>query len=197
MRLVPAVLLAALLLAGCAGSPSLTPPDAASRIDVATPELAALKRQAGIEDCPRVSGEHADLPDVTLPCLGGGPEVALRSIQGPAVVAVWAQWCGPCRRELPWYQRLHERAGPRLTVLGIDWQDTQPGRALELAQLTGVTFPSVADLDAEVADGGRGLPLAYFIDADGAVTPKRGELQGYAELVDLVADHTGVVVAAG
>lgn len=192
--LAVAVAVAGLLLAGCDDVPSVTAPDLSTRVEVDTPELRALKKDAGIEDCPEVDGRTPGLPDVTLPCLGGGREVNLRRVGGPAVIAVWAQWCTPCRRELPWYQRLHERAGDRLLVLGVDWQDLQPGGALELAAYLEVTFPSVADVDAVLDEGRRGLPLAYFVAEDGTVTTKRGQIGGYRELADLVERHTGVSV---
>jgi len=199
MRLVAALAVLVLLLAGCSGGPSITAPDPSTDVAVDTPQLREIRTEAGIAECPRLDGSRGTeaLPDVTLPCLGGGPDVALQQLEGPAVVAVWAQWCTPCRKELPWYQQLHERAGDRLTVLGLDWQDLQPEGALRLAAALGVTFPSVADVDAELDDGGRGLPLVYFVSDDGEVTTKRGQLDGYAHLTDLVAQHTGVAVRAG
>ncbi|WP_148573744.1 TlpA disulfide reductase family protein [Nocardioides caldifontis] len=199
MRLAALLCAAVVLLTGCSGGPSITAPDPSTDVAVDTPELRSIREKAGIEECPRLGdgpGTPA-LPDVTLPCLGGGPDVQLQRLEGPAVVAVWAQWCMPCRKELPWYQRLHEGAGDRLTVLGLDWQDLQPKGALELAAALGVTFPSVADVDAELDDGARGLPLVYFVSGDGVVTTKRGQLDGYDDLADLVAQHTGVMVRAG
>jgi thiol-disulfide isomerase/thioredoxin len=195
--LVPAVLaVLAVLVAGC------TSPEQrlADRVDVDTPALRSLKADAGIEQCPRPRGTRAtQAPDVVLPCLGGGPEVALRSVAGPAVLNVWAQWCGPCRAELPLFQRLHERAGDRLRVLGIDWQDTQPASALQLAQASGVTYPLVADPGALVSDAWRvdGLPVTVFVDARGRTTVHRGRIADWHQLAGLVADHTGVRVAAG
>jgi thiol-disulfide isomerase/thioredoxin len=200
VRLTALLLGAVLLLAGCSGGPSITAPDPSTEVDVDTPRLRELRAAAGIEPCPdlaNASGGTPALPAVTLPCLGGGPELDLRSLTGPAVVPVWAQWCTPCRKELPWYQRLHERTDGRLTVVGVDWQDLQPEGALELAAHLGVTFPSVADVDAELEDGGRGLPLVYFVSPEGVVKAERGQLDGYDHLVELVARHTGVTVGAG
>ena len=200
VRSAVVLLAAVLVLAGCSETPSITAPDASTDVAVDTPRLRQLRTDAGIEECPRLdpgAGGTPALPDVTLPCLGGGPDVALQELEGPAVIAVWAQWCAPCRKELPWYQQLHERAGDRLTVMGLDWQDLQPEGAIELAAALGVTFPSVADVDAELADGARGLPLVYFVSDDGEVTTERGQLDGYDHLTDLVAQHTGVAVRAG
>ena len=200
-RLLVALLAGALaVLAGCTDAPSITAPDASTKVDVDTPELREMRAEARMEPCPdlsNASGGTSALPAVTLPCLGGGPELDLRSLTGPAVIPVWAQWCTPCREELPWYERLHRSTDGRLTVLGVDWQDLQPEGALALAAELGVTFPSVADVDAELEDGARGLPLVYFVSAEGEVTPWRGRLKGFSDLADRVARHTGVTVSAG
>jgi thiol-disulfide isomerase/thioredoxin len=171
-----------------------------NHVDVDTAELRTLKAHAGIDDCPDGEGGVAtQAPDVVLPCLGGGPDVALRSVPGPAVINVWAQWCGPCGEELPLFQRLHERAGKRLAVLGIDWQDTQPGGALELARASGVTYPLLADPAALVSDAWRvnGLPVTVFVDAQGRTTIHRALIEDWDELAGLVADHAGVRVTPG
>ncbi len=173
-----------------------------TRVDVDTPQLRTLKEQAGIAACPDRAGRPeagTELPDVVLPCLGGGPEVDLRSVAGPAVLNLWAQWCGPCGEELPLFQRLHRRAGDRVEVLGIDWQDTQPGRALELAQVSGVTYPLAADPAALVTDAWRvnGLPVTVFVDAQGRTAVHRGQIADYRELTRLVEENTGARLAAG
>jgi thiol-disulfide isomerase/thioredoxin len=194
--LVPALAVLALLTGGCASPQERL----ADHVDVDTPELRTIKAQAGIEPCPEPAGEAAThAPDVVLPCLGGGPDVELRSVAGPAVLNVWAQWCGPCRAELPLFERLHQRAGERLQVLGIDWQDTQPDGALALAKATGVTYPLVADPAALVADAWHvdGLPVTVFVDDRGRTTVHRGPIDSFHDLARLVATHTGVRVTAG
>lgn len=172
-------------------------------VDVDTPDLRAQKKAAGVEDCPApapgrsAAGEDA-LPDVILPCLGGGPDVNLADLRGPAVINLWAQWCGPCREELPYYQQLHERAGDRVQVLGVDYQDTQPSLALDLVEQTGVTYPLVADPGAQVRVPFkvRGLPGVVFVDEDGAVTHvEYVVVRSYDQLADLVEEHLGVSVA--
>ena len=72
-----------------------------------TADLAAMKKAAGIADCPRsdpgVAAVPSGLPDVVLPCLGGGREVRLAGLRGkPMMINVWAQWCEPCREEAPY-----------------------------------------------------------------------------------------------
>jgi len=193
-----------LLLAGCAsGDPSGDGDDRrfAVDVDVDTPELRAAKEEAGIADCPAPEGPAATaeepLPEVTLPCLGGGPDVNLAELRGPMVVNLWAQWCGPCREELPYYQQLHERAGDRVAVLGVDYQDTRPAWALDLLRETGVTYPSVANTAGEIQEplAVRGLPAILLVGEDGEVVHQEfAVIESYEQLAGLVEEHLGVAV---
>lgn len=201
---------AVLLMAGCAPTddPAGERGDGQGRftadVDVDTPELRAAKKQAGIDDCPAAPAESGAvpedaLPQVTLPCLGGGADVDLSTLRGPMVVNLWAQWCGPCREELPYYQRLHERAGDRVEVLGVDYQDTRPDWALDLLRETGVTFPSVADPGGElrVPLRVRGLPGILFVDEDGRLVHQEfAVIESYQQLTGLVEQHLGVAVGS-
>lgn len=197
---VLAVALAAVVsLAGCAGDSALPEaPDLSSKVDVDTPELRAAKREAGVEPCPATDEPGSELPDLTLSCLGGGREVTLSELSGPAVVPLWASWCGPCRDELPLFQQLREEAGDRIDVVGVNWQDVRPGAALALLEETGAVFPQLADPGGELADHYRltGLPAVLLVDDTGAVTFKLMRIDSYDQLVGLVADHTGVRLAA-
>ena len=203
-----AVAAAVLLLAGCtASTPSRTGSTGQQRasaggVNVDTPALRAAKKKAGIADCPpaRKGGAAAPagaLPDLTLPCLGGGPDVTLSALRGPMVVNLWAQWCGPCRQELPYYEELHRRAGDRVHVLGIDYQDTRPDWALQLLHQTGVTYPSAADPGGQlrVPLRVRGLPGILFVDGKGRVVHQEfAVMDSYGELAGLVKRYLGVAV---
>ena len=175
-------------------------PAADSHVDVDTPALREAKQEAGIEPCTANDGAGpttGGLPDVTLACLGGGPAVDLRGVKGPVVLNLFAQWCAPCRDELPYYQRLHEEGGDRVRELFIDYLDTQPDGAIALAEATGVTFPLVADPDGELRPEFRirGLPGLVLVDADGRVTHVEFTvIRSYRQLTDLVAEHLGVAV---
>ena len=199
-----ALLTACTLLAlatGCAGEDGPGgllpgPPD----VDVDTAELRQLKAEAGVADCVPGTAEPVDdgLPDVTLPCLGGGPDVNPATLRGPLVVNLWASFCGPCRTELPIYQRFHEKYDGRVGVLGIDYNDTQAQQALSLIKDTGVTYPLLADPATEMAGKGAfqrilGLPVLALVDANGDVVFQAPlEIKTLKQLEDLVAEHLGV-----
>jgi thiol-disulfide isomerase/thioredoxin len=167
-----------------------------AEVDVQTPELQRQRKAAGIADCPapsRAASSRAagpGLPAITLPCLGDDASVDLSTLRGPLVLNLWAQSCGPCRDEMPLLQRLHE-ATDKVTVLGVDFQDLQPGMALALADATGTTYPSVADVDGELKAPLRltGLPTTLFVDADGrVVATERRAFSSYADVVAVVED---------
>lgn len=203
MRRLLAVLGVIVLLGSGCGPADLSAPEVGRPdVDVDTPELRRIKADAGIADCAPGTGAPVEdgLPEVTLPCLGGGPDVELSSLRGPLVVNLWANWCGPCRRELPIYQEFAEKYAGRVGVLGVDYKDVMVDRALAMAQDTGATYPQLADpagdLDAtEAFRGIRGLPVLALVDADGRVAHRAAlEIKSLAQLEDLVEEHLGVAV---
>jgi cytochrome c biogenesis protein CcmG, thiol:disulfide interchange protein DsbE len=199
MRLGLAALLVAGLVAGGCTSDSASSTPGGGTVDVASADLVRLKQQAGMANCPPSDAGRppvdGGLPDRTLPCLGGGRDVRLAGLDGPMVVNVWASYCAPCRDELPVLQQLHEAAGDRLTVIGVDYDDTAPGAALQLAADSGVTYSSVADpagvlrADLQVI----ALPQTVFVDQTGAVVAtERRQLTSYDEAAGLVRQHLGI-----
>jgi len=190
---------AAVVLAFTGCSPDAVAPRETS-IDVDTPALREQKTQIGVETCepgPGAAGSN-DLPELTLPCLGGGPDVDLSTLTGPVLINVWQSACAPCREEMPVLQQFDQRYGDQVPVIGIDTADTYPGAALGLMELTGATYPSIADPTGalfEQAD----LPLAaaypqfVLLDADGRMVgpPKAGGITEMSQVVDYVEQGLG------
>jgi len=199
---------AVLALAGCADETPFVP--AAPKIEVDTPELRELKAEIGMEDCAPGPGEGAvegGLPEVTLPCLGGGQDVDLSTLRGPMVVNLWQSFCKPCIDEMPALQEFHETYGDQVAVLGVDFNDVRPQAALELARRTGATYPSLADPGAELLPEDAfkyarvGLPAFAFVDAEGRVVGGSNGLDGRTihtldDVVELVETHLGIDVTA-
>jgi thiol-disulfide isomerase/thioredoxin len=194
------LVLGAVMLGGCAADPQdpgLQPGRA--RIDVDTPQLRQAKAEAGVDACRPGDGSPVEggLPDVTLPCLGGGRSVDLGSLRGPLVVNLWASWCAPCRDEMPVLQRFHQQYGERVPVVGIDYEDPQVEAAMDLVRETGVTYPLLADPQsllqgAAPFPGRMGLPMFAFVDADGRATVVAEQVDSVGELEDLVDEQLGI-----
>jgi len=104
----------------------------------------------GTEDLPRFAGDSPFAEPYRSPPVRTGKRLWARSIlyekapdlqvaqwlgdeprtEGKFVlVELWATWCGPCRRSLPLLNRLHERFGDRLAVIGISDEDPAVVRA--------------------------------------------------------------------
>lgn len=131
------------------------------------------------------------LPDLTLKAFDTGPSLDLSEVRGPTVINLWASWCGPCRRELPIYEAFAKKYDGRVKVIGIDFQDTQEGRARDLIRETGVTFPLYRDPDGALR--ARGLPQVILIDKDGRRAYENYvEITSVAQLEKLVQKHLGV-----
>jgi len=191
------------LLTGC----DSVAPAFACKVDATTPDLVKDREAAGIADCSPADwstgdGAAAKLPDVRLDCLGGEKGAALSDVRGPALINFWASNCAPCRKEMPALQKFYEKYGDRITVLGVNYLDTYPGAAIDLARISGVTYPSLADGCGDLQDTkaklGIGLPFFLFVHEDGTVSdPHAGGVTSPAEVVALVKENLGLDLTAG
>lgn len=139
-------------------------------------DLAAAKQAAGIADCPPsdpdVAPEPEGLPDLTLPCLGGGREVRLAGLRGkPTVINLWAQWCRPCRKEAPHLAAVSADAGDKINFIGVDYQDPDPAAAIDFAEQAGWTYPQLQDQQQQLKSELQviGIPTTVLVDGDGRI----------------------------
>lgn len=136
---------------------------------------------------------EVSLPAVTLPAFDATSEPArLSDLRGPLVINLWAQWCGPCRRDLPLYEQFHV-AHPEVPVLGVNWRESDHAKAVRLLADKGVTYPSVIDADGSVLRARVGLPNVLLIDAKGRIAYQGAlEITSLAQLEKLVRAHLGL-----
>ena len=187
-------LLAAALVVGARDRGPQAP--TAVRVDS---ELTSLRAAAALAPCP--PGLGAGLPDVTLACVGAPGTVRLSAAGSgrPALVNIWATWCGPCVKEVPVLEDFARRAAGRVDLVGVLHQDTSRNALLfaEDASLgVDMTYPSVDDPDGVVLRRfGSGPPVTLFVTAGGEVAHvERGAVRDAAELDALVARHLGVAL---
>lgn len=121
--------------------------------------------------------ESRQIPDVTLTNLSQQP-VALRELEGPLVINLWASWCPPCVREMPVLQSAQDRY-PAITFVFAN-QGEHPDTirrflAEQDLELRGVLSDPGTDIGQAIAN--RTLPTTLFYDNDGTlVSMHRGEL---------------------
>ncbi|WP_227818227.1 TlpA family protein disulfide reductase [Nitrogeniibacter aestuarii] len=110
-----------------------------------------------------------------LPDLRNQPMPMAQFKGKPVVVNFWAEWCKPCRKEIPEFVALAERAGDRLTVVGVSLDDYADESA-EFASSLGINYPLAfagaadgIDLMRALGNAQGGIPFTAIIDAHGEV----------------------------
>ncbi|MEU8897614.1 TlpA disulfide reductase family protein [Nocardia sp. NPDC048505] len=161
---------------------------------------AAERAAAGLAACPRPAPGAAatgPLAGLTLECLADGEPVDLAAALAgkPALLNLWAYWCGPCKQELPDLQQYAQRAGPALTVLTVH-SDPEAGAALALLRDLRITLPGVLDAGSRLraAVGAPAvLPVSVLVRADGSVAKVVVRpFTGVEDIADTVAAELGV-----
>ncbi|MCZ6619005.1 MAG: TlpA disulfide reductase family protein [Gammaproteobacteria bacterium] len=62
------------------------------------------------------------------------------------IVNYWAEWCAPCRKEIPELNRLHaERNSSGVVVLGVNYDALQGDVLLDLVKQMDIRFPVLVD----------------------------------------------------
>lgn len=118
-----------------------------------------------------------------------GSKVNMASLRGkPLVVNFWATWCGPCKEEMPDFQRLATgEMGDRVRVVGIGIDNADNMRSF--AEKIGITYTllegGVESLDMLKALGNPagGLPFTLVIDAEGKTVMVRLGRASYEDLL--------------
>ena len=173
---VAAVATLALVLAGCGGDSG----GGAGR---------APDYKKALAGAPKPLAELYDQADRLLPGGTDAFERQLAELRGyPVVVNKWASWCGPCREEFPWFQRLSARLGKRIAFFGVDSDDSNAAARDFLRELP-VPYPSFSDPGQDIAEAMEatiGFPATAFYDSSGELQHvQQGQ---YANLDALAAD---------
>ncbi len=124
----------------------------------------------------------AALPAMALRAGSRAPEIGLRDTAGQMVrlselrgkvvlVDFWASWCGPCREEVPFLNRLQEQFGDDLVIVGVNI-DRDESNMRSFMRRTPMQFRVVHDSGGErIAEryGPPRMPSSYIIDQRGVV----------------------------
>ncbi|HEU0114586.1 MAG TPA: TlpA disulfide reductase family protein [Thermomicrobiales bacterium] len=127
----------------------------------------------------RLDGEMA--PDVTLTLLDGAP-LRLQALRGNVVVLnFWASWCGPCKSEMPLFERYAQQAATnreQTVIVGVGVRTDIDADARALVRQLALTYPIGRDAATDAPGLGPiqqafAVPEAYpstiFIRPDGKV----------------------------
>ena len=113
-------------------------------------------------------------PDFTVYDLEGNPVHLLSYLGKPIVLNFWASWCGPCKMEMPDFQKAFEELDGQVQFLMVNMTDGSRETvetAMDFIESQGYTFPVLfdSDMDAAITYNAYSLPTTYFISAEGQV----------------------------
>ncbi len=102
----------------------------------------------------------------------GSDAIVADFVGEPLVVNYFAAWCGPCRAELPGFEKVAtEVAAEGVRFLGIS-RDIDEGTWKSFIAETNVSFPTVFEGSGEgsfEALGATGMPTTVFLRSDGSI----------------------------
>ena len=116
----------------------------------------------------------------TFQCLDGSQPP--QGLPAPAIVNVWGSWCDPCKEEIPFLITLKDKYP--VTIIGIDVDEPKIETGQAFAEKSGMTWANLYDVKGEsVSVFGPGVPVTWFIDANGEVVHKHvGVWKSYTQL---------------
>jgi thiol-disulfide isomerase/thioredoxin len=102
----------------------------------------------------------------------GGKEFGLQDLKGNFVLLdFWATWCGPCRRDLPAVEKLHQEFHRKgLVVLGVNGgEDAETVN--QFLRTSKLSYPILLTSDNEVMQSYSvtAFPTLVLLDADGKI----------------------------
>ena len=157
-----------LILAACGGAvaePTPTPP---TQVDNGPSDVVTVALET--PDVLILTYQGADVL--------GGDEVTLSEVVGqgkPVILNFWAALCGPCRAEMPEFQRIADARSDEITIVGIDIGPQQflgsREEGKELLVELGVRYPVGTTFDDNVVRKFEvvGMPTTFFIKSDGSL----------------------------
>ena len=134
---------------------------------------------------------HQAATGMDLFCLGDNSVITLEGLRGPMILNVWGSWCEPCKAEIPYLRTFYDKYKDQIQLVGLDVEEPNKEAARPFIESHGFTWPSLFDPDGRTrAVIGMGVPVTWFIDAQGKVIYKKiGAFANSAEIESLAKKH--------
>jgi thiol-disulfide isomerase/thioredoxin len=107
-----------------------------------------------------------------------GQHLSLASLRGKVVLLnFWATWCGPCREEIPEFEKLQKQYAGQLQVVGMSVDELTPAQVKKVADQMGINYPvAMAPVAIQKRFGGApefpSIPVTMLIDKQGNIQQK-------------------------
>jgi len=128
-----------------------------------------------------------------------GNRVTLSDFKGQVVIVnLWATWCGPCRVEMPGFEKLYRRFRTEgLVVLGVSLDKDADAQVQKFVNDHDLSFPILMDGRQEVENrySTFTIPSTYVIDRNGRIVAvvdgaKNWESQETFDAIQLLLNPT-------
>lgn len=138
-----------------------------------TERMQKIESRVIAQEATAVGKTFADIKGKTP----GGKDVALSDYAGKGkyvLVDFWADWCGPCRAEMPKVVELYKQYKDKgLEVVGVSFDNEQAAWERGIKQLN-ITWPQISDLKGwesagAITYGINYIPQMMIIDRDGKI----------------------------
>jgi thiol-disulfide isomerase/thioredoxin len=159
-----------------------------------TSEPLQTKTLGSVPSCDQIDISKVSDKKLEMPCLDGSSIINFHSIRGPIIINVWGSWCEGCREEMPYLVDLYATetfARGKIKLLGIDVEESTLEAGPNFIKSHNMTWPHLLDIDSKSKFVfGMGVPVTWFIDANGAVIYKHiGAYRAKKELYDQVEKY--------
>ena len=129
-----------------------------------------------------VEAKATPAKDFTFPRYGDEKKVSLADYRGRIVLLnLWYPFCGPCRGEAPYLQKILKKYGPdNFVILAVNVHPNEDQFVLPYLKGNAYSFiPLRSDLEWASRDyKARGYPANYLIDQQGRIVAKPGVVRG-------------------
>ena len=107
-----------------------------------------------------------------------GNEITLSSFKGkPVVLNFWASWCGPCKMEMPHFEKMYKELGDEVefVMVNLTYGRETMANAKNYVDTNGFTFNVYYDTQgkASTAYNISSIPMTVFIDKDGKLVERK------------------------
>lgn len=174
LKAITAIVLASILVASCGNK-------------AATPVVGQ------VVSCTSLRLNNIDFDTPGSLCLDGEIGPHIEAVAGPLIINVWGSWCEPCKEEIPFFVELYKDLDPSIQLIGIDVEEHNLEVGQAFVRAHGITWPNFYDQSgATRARFGMGVPVTWFIGADGKVLYKKiGVMSSVDELRQLSQKYLG------
>jgi thiol-disulfide isomerase/thioredoxin len=145
--------------------------------------LEATERAAQTAGAEQTLATRRPLPEFRLSDLAGR-QWTPKDLRGkPLLVNFWATWCGPCRQELPWVEKLHRRSDregtARVVTISVD---DNPGLIEPFLKAAKYGFPVLVGGPGSVEKFvPRGIPQTWIVNPEGVIVQEQLGFAGEGE----------------